>query len=148
MTFNLSAAEELSKMYESLQAKRDRLQEQLNEVTEDFEAVARSLRLMGAPTPAMSNLDLKDMTQIEALVAKAKANDNLLVVKTARRLMMKAGLFPIPKNASSMLFTAISRSGKFKAVPDNKGKYELIETAQPAKSIIFNLGEPTPKISA
>jgi len=71
MTFNLSAAEELSKMYESLQAKRDRLQEQLNEVTEDFEAVARSLRLMGAPTPAMSNLDLKDMTQIEALVAIA-----------------------------------------------------------------------------
>jgi hypothetical protein len=148
MTFNLSAAEELARMYENLQAKRDRLQEQLDEVTKDFEAVAHSLKLMGAPTPGMSNLDLSNMTHIEALIAIAKANDNLLVVKTARRLMNKASLFKNPRNASSVLFTAINRSGKFKAVPDSKGKYELIDQEKPAKSLVLHLGEPGPKTSA
>ena len=151
MTVNFSAAEELARMYENLQAKRDRLQEQLDEVTKDFEAVAHSLKLMGAPTPGMSNLNLSNMTHLEALIAIAKANDNVLVVKTARRLMNKAGLFKNPQNASSVLFTTISRSGKFRAVPDSKGKYELVEQEKqdkPVSKLVFHLGEPIPKVPA
>jgi len=104
------------------------------------------LKLMGLPTPGMANIDLSDKTHLEALISIAKANNNILVVKAARRLMTKAGLFTNPKNASSVIFTAISRSGKFKPVPESKGKYELIEQEKPAK-LVFHLGDPVAKVS-
>lgn len=125
MSFNLHAAEEIAKLYDRLQTKRDKLKEQLLEVEKEFEAVATTLKLMGLPTPGMSNIDLHGKTHIEALIEIAKANDNILVVKTARRIMTRAGLFTNPKNSSSVIFTAISRSGKFKAT-DTKGRYELL----------------------
>jgi hypothetical protein len=125
MTLSLHVADEVSKLYEKLQIKRDKLKEQLADVEKEFEAVSTTLKLMGLPTPGMSNLSLAGKTHLEALVEIARANGNILVVKTARRLMTRAGLFGNPKNASSVLFTAISRSGKFK--PLQKGKYELVE---------------------
>ena len=125
MTQFIHVADEVSKLYEKLLIKRDKLKEQLDEVEKEFVAVSTTLKLMGLPTPGMSNLTLAGKTHLEALIEIAKANDNLLVVKTARRLMTRAGLFRNPKNASSVIFTAISRSGKFK--PLSKGKYELIE---------------------
>jgi hypothetical protein len=125
MSQNLQVSDEVSKLYEKLQVKRDKLQEQLKEVEKEFEAIATTLKLLGLPTPGMSNLNLAGKTHLEALIEIAKANNGTLVVKTARRLMTRANLFGNPKNASSVLFTAISRSGKFK--PLSKGKYELLE---------------------
>jgi hypothetical protein len=124
MNANLRISDEVSKLYEKLQIKRDKLKEQLDEVEKEFEAVSTTLKLMGMPTPGMSNLSLAGKTHLEALIDIAKANGNVLIVKAARRLMTRAGLFKNPKNASSVLFTAISRSGKFKQL--SKGKYELI----------------------
>lgn len=131
MNTNLHISDEVSRLYEKLLIKRDKLREQLKEVDEEFTAVSTTLKLMGLPTPGMSNLDLSGKTHLEALIDIAKANNNILVVKTARRLMTRAGLFSNPKNASSVLFTAISRSGKFK--PLHKGKYELIEQKEEPK---------------
>lgn len=125
MSQNLHVADEVSKLYEKLLIKRDKLKEQLSEVEKEFEAVHTTLKLMGLPTPGMSNLSLAGKTHLEALVEIAKANGGLLVVKMARRLMTRANMFTNPKNASSVLFTAISRSGKFQSI--GKGKYELIE---------------------
>src|SRR5713101_9487761 len=116
MTQFIHVADEVSKLYEKLLIKRDKLKEQLDEVEKEFVAVSTTLKLMGLPTPGMSNLTLAGKTHLEALIEIAKANDNLLVVKTARRLMTRAGLFRNPKNASSVIFTAISRSGKFKSL--------------------------------
>lgn len=131
MTQFIHVADEVSKLYEKLLIKRDKLKEQLNEVEKEFEAVSTTLKLMGLPTPGMSNLTLAGKTHLEALIEIAKANGDVLVVKTARRLMTRAGLFGNPKNASSVIFTAISRSGKFK--PLSKGRYELME--QPAIAV-------------
>lgn len=125
MSANLHVSDEVSKLYEKLQVKRDKLREQLAEVEKEFEAVSTTLKLMGLPTPGMSNLELAGKTHLDALIAIARANNGLLVVKTARRLMTRAGLFKNPKNASSVLFTAISRSGKFES--EGKGKYKLKE---------------------
>lgn len=130
MTQFIHVADEVSKLYEKLQIKRDKLKEQLIEVEKEFEAVSTTLKLMGLPTPGMSNIDLTGKTHLDALIAIAKANNNVLVVKTARRLMTRADLFKNPKNASSVIFTAISRSGKFE--PISKGKYRLIEQANKA----------------
>lgn len=124
MTQFIHVADEVSKLYEKLQVKREKLREQLAEVDKEFEAVSTTLKLMGLPTPGMSNLNLSGKTHLEALIEIAKANGGILVVKTARRLMTRAGLFKTPKNASSVLFTAISRSGKFKSI--GKGKYQLL----------------------
>jgi len=127
----LHVSDDVSKLYEKLQGKRDKLREQLEEAEREFEAVATTLKLMGLPTPGTSNLSLAGRTHLEALIDIARANGGILIVRQARRLMTKAGLFTNPKNASSILFTAIGRSGKFKAVA--KGKYELTETKDPAK---------------
>jgi hypothetical protein len=131
MSNNIHVSDEVSRLYEKLLMKRDKLKEQLIEVEKEFESVSTTLKLMGLPTPGMSNLTFVGKTHLEALVEIARANGNILVVKTARRLMTRAGLFGNPKNASSVLFTAISRSGKFK--PISKGRYELIEQKDASK---------------
>ena len=125
MSSNIHISDEVSHLYEQLLIKRDKLKEQLNEVEKEFEAVSTTLKLMGLPTPGVSNLNLAGKTHLEALVEIANANGGVLIVKTARRLMTRAGMFSTPKNASSVLFTTISRSGKFESI--GKGRYKLIE---------------------
>jgi hypothetical protein len=134
MSNNMHVSDEVSKLYESLLIKRDKLKEQLADVEKQFDAVATTLKLMGLPTPGMSNLNLAGKTHLKALIEIAKLNDNILVIKTARRLMTRANMFGNPKNASSILFTAVSRSGKFKAL--SKGKYELLEIKEPKMVMI------------
>lgn len=134
MNLNIHAVDEVTKLYERLQDKRDKLREQLEGVEKEFEAVSTTLRLMGQLTPAQ-NINLSGLSQLDALVAIAKANDNKLVVKTARRLMVKAGFFRSTKHASSILFTTINRSGKFER--EAPGVYKL-------KAVVgqsFNLGD-------
>lgn len=124
MSANIHVADEVSKLYEKLQIKRDKLREQLEEVEKEFAAVSTTLKLMGLPTPGLSNLDLSGKSHLEALITISKASNDVLVVKTARRLMTRAGLFKNPKNASSVLFTALSRSDRFESI--GKGKYKLL----------------------
>ncbi|MBZ5645344.1 MAG: hypothetical protein LAO19_21500 [Acidobacteriia bacterium] len=138
MTLNIHSVDEISKLYESLQGKRDRLREQLDAVEKQFDAVSTTLRLMGHLTPAQ-NINLSGLTQLDALIAIAKANDNKLVVKTARRLMVKAGYFKSTKHASSILFTTINRSGKFDR--ESPGVYRL--RAIPPVHQTINLGDAT-----
>ncbi len=125
MSTNLHVSDEVSRLYEKLLIKRDKLKEQLTEVEKEFEAVATTLKLMNLPIPGASNINLVGKTHLEALIDIAKANGGVLVVKMARRLMTRANLFTNPKNASSVLFTAISRSGKFESI--GKGKYRLLD---------------------
>lgn len=132
MTGHKQAADEVSKLYEKLLSRRDKLREQLVEVEKEFEAVSTTLKLMGQPTPGLYNLDLSGKTHLEALIAIAKANDNILIVKTARRLMGRAGLFKTAKNASSILFTAINRDSRFSRL--EPGKYQFVEQKEAPKS--------------
>ena len=139
MTQFIHVADEVSKLYEKLQIRRDKLKEQLDEVEKEFTAVSTTLKLMGLPTPGMSNLTLTGRTHLDALIEIAKANNGILIVKTARRLMARANMFTNPKNASSVLFTAISRSGKFESM--GKGKYKLIEQRDAPKTAPLPLPE-------
>jgi predicted RNase H-like nuclease (RuvC/YqgF family) len=120
-----SAAEQLNKMYEERKAKLERLQNQLTEAQKELEAIGTTLKLMGYMAPSSTlGLDLSGMTQIKALIAIARANGGVLTVKTARRMMLKAGMFTNPKNSSSILFTTISRSKRFEKI--ESGKYRLL----------------------
>lgn len=120
-----SAFEELTKLYEKLQAKRDKLREQLASADKEFEAVSTTMRLVGQGNRLVNLVNVEGMAHLEALTAIAKANNNTLSTRTARRIMEKAGLFKTAKNASSIIFTAINRSGRFER--ESSGVYRLIE---------------------
>jgi hypothetical protein len=137
MAVNISGAD-IAKFLEQLGAKRERLRQQLEEVEREYDAVALTMKLMGQPTQSALNVNLSNETQLGALIAIAKANDGLLIVKAARRLMTKAGMFKTPANASSIIFTAISRSNRFEKA--GKGKYKLLP--EQAKPELFQM--PTP----
>jgi hypothetical protein len=143
MSGNIQSSEDVARLYERLLEKRDKLRVQLQEAETEFAAVATTLKLMGQPTPGVFGLDLRGMTHLEALVAIAKANDNILVAKQARKLMTRAGMFANSKHASSALFTAINRSGRFRR--QSPGKYELIEPKEMPKPSL--IPEPVPGTS-
>lgn len=124
MATSNQAIEELTRLYEKLQAKRDRLREQLESAEREFEAVSTTMRLVGQGSPTVNLVNIEGMTQLQALIAIARANNNRVSVRTARRMMEKAGLFKNAKNASSVLFTTINRSGKFER--ESSGVYRLV----------------------
>lgn len=130
---------DIAKLFEQLTAKREKLRSQLEEVEKEYEAVALTMKLMGQPSQkSLLGLDLSNKTQLEALIAIAKANGGILAVKAAKRAMIKAGMFKTPKNAASIIFTAITRSKRFQKL--GAGRYSLLP--EQAKLEPFPL--PTP----
>jgi len=123
-----SALEELTRLYEKLQAKRDKLKEQLQDAEREFDAISTTMRLLGQGSPTINIVNVEGMSHLEALVAIAKANNNRVSVRTARRLMEKAGLFKNPKNASTVLYTTITRSEKFER--ESAGVYRLLPESE------------------
>src|SRR5579859_6082153 len=89
----------LNKLYEERRSKCARLRQQLLDAERELEAVGTTLRMLGFVAP-IGTLDLSEMTQIGALIAIANANGGVLTVKSARRMMIKAGMFKSPKNAA------------------------------------------------
>jgi hypothetical protein len=128
MSGNKQAIDELMKVLEKLQIKRDRLKEQLTEAEKECDAISAALRVLGHTS---IDVDLSGMKQMEALVAIAKANNDELSVKAARRQMSRYGLFKNSDNASSIIHTAITRSGKFERV--RSGVYRLLPETETMK---------------
>src|SRR5467141_3504474 len=138
MSTNVSGAD-IAKLFEQLGAKREKLRSQLEELEKEYEAVALTMKLIGQPSQkSLVGLDLSNKTQLEALIAIAKANGGILAVKSARRVMVKAEMFKTPKNAASIIFTAIMRSKRFQRL--GSGRYALLP--EQAKQEPFQM--PTP----
>jgi hypothetical protein len=123
MAITTTSGTDLAKMLEQIVIKRDRLRQQLADAEREYDAVALTMKLAGHIVQTGAKLDFSNMTQLGALIAIAKANSGILVVKIARRMMAKAGMFKNPDNASSIIFTAIHRSNQF--VKLQSGKYRL-----------------------
>src|SRR2546423_570129 len=124
MPTNVSGTD-IAKLFEQLGAKREKLRSQLEEVDKEYEAVALTMKLIGQPSQkSLVGLDLSNKTQLEALIAIARANGGVLAVKSAKRAMVKAGMFKTPKNAASILYTAIMRSKRFQKL--GSGRYGLL----------------------
>ena len=123
--------EDIAKLVGRLQAKRDKLQGQLEEVQRQLDSASTTYELLGKNRMVSSSFvypteaSLQGKTQLDALIAVAEANDNHLVVKKARRALIRAGLIKNTKNASSIIFTAINRSGRFQR--ESPGVYKLVE---------------------
>jgi hypothetical protein len=127
--------EELHGLKKVLYQKVERLRGELRAAEEELRAVTTTLQLLTkgrgreeqeieAKVEAFIH-ELHGLTQVEALIKLAKANDNRFKSREAKRILLAAGLIRSRKNAANILFTTIQRSERFKRIAP--GEYELIQ---------------------
>ena len=125
---------ELANLIGQLCNQRKELQQRLDELDKQLEAVETTVHLLRYGKSGRSYTDksliseLRGKTHIDALLTIAGKNNNRLKATEAKRLMIEAGLIRNPKTALSMLYTIINRSGKFERV--RPGEYRLIDVQQ------------------
>ncbi len=128
--------EDVARLVERLQTKRDKLQGQLEEIQKQLDCASTTYELLGknrlVSSAVVTPVDLHGKTQLDALVSIAEANGNRLVVRKARRILVRVGLIKTAKNASSIIFTAINRSGRFQR--EAPGIYKLVEQKKQSES--------------
>jgi len=127
---------ELTELQDKLKNKYDYHRKQLEQVESDLLVVTRALELLEdkgtrkqEEYPIIPPALLKDMTQLDALKAIARANNGKFYVKEAKQLLVAAGLVENPKNVSSIVHTLIERSDAFQRV--RRGLYRLVEEEKP-----------------
>jgi len=127
--------DELSSLIVKLRHERDEVVKQLNELDEQILAVETTISLyrkagkIQEPEAYKSIVpELEGRTLIDALKHIASRSGGSLKVTDAKRLMSEAGLIRNPKNALSMLYTIMSRSGEFERIAP--GEYRLIGQVQ------------------
>jgi hypothetical protein len=107
-----------------------KLRDRLKQAEERVAALALTIQLLdnSPSTTAEDNpyiKEFKGMTQVAALVKIARDNGtNRFKLQDAKKLLLEAGLIRSKKNASTILFTTIQRSGRFRRVAP--GEYEVI----------------------
>lgn len=133
--------EELLKMLNKLQVEKKKILNRLDELKKEINAVETTLQLIGYKEKDKTMLStyeelvtkLKEkrkknkMTQIEALIEIAHiiGEENKFKIRYAKQIMINAGFFANPKNAYSILYTIMDRSGKFEKI--EPGVYKPIE---------------------
>jgi hypothetical protein len=131
-----SKYEELELIKAKLSEKIRRMRVELNNAEEALHAVSLAINVWKREgSAAASRVELnpqlrefRGLTQVEALIKIAKDSGiNRFKLKEAKKTLIEAGLVKNPKNANTILFTAIQRSEKFKRVAP--GEYELIVKA-------------------
>jgi hypothetical protein len=125
---------ELDALIQRLQASETRLTERLNEVRKNLDAAktTRSLLRQGETrerdvesTSSVLIRELVGKTQLEAMEYIARKNENRLRISTAKNLLVKAGLMKgNKKNFYNILYTILTRSGRYKRIAP--GEYELL----------------------
>ena len=127
--------DELTRLIVDLRRKRADVERQLIELDEQLEAVETTINLyrkagkIHEPEVYKSIVpELQGRTHIDALQYIASRSGGHLKVTDAKRLMSEAGLIRNPKNALSMLYTIINRSGKFERIAP--GEYRLLSHVQ------------------
>lgn len=116
-----------------LEAARDRFSKRLDDIARQLNSVSETIDLIGgnASQKGASSVDLhvspdevREMTQLQALIHIAEKNNGRLRVAPARLLIVKAGIMKAGKNASNVLFSAIDRSERFERI--KRGVYKLL----------------------
>ncbi len=126
-----STLDELSGLIGKLRNERDKVEKELAKIDEQISAVELTISILRKTVilqepEAYRNIvsELRGKTQLEALIHIASKSGGQFRVIDAKRLMSEAGLIKNPKNALSMLYTIIARSGKFERIAS--GEYKLL----------------------
>jgi hypothetical protein len=124
-------ANDLSNLLGQLYAEREDAERKLHDIEEKLQAVETTMKLLrgNGTSPEANKYDIlvseiKGKHQLEALQHIANNHKGTLIVKAAKPLMLEAGLIRNPKNALSIIYTLINRSGRFEKV--SPGKYRLL----------------------
>lgn len=130
-----SILSELSRLMADLRREREEIGENLARIDDQIRSVEVTMNLYRKTgkthEPAVYKTlasELQGKTQLQALIHIASKTNGRLKVVDAKRVMLEAGLIRNPKNALSMLYTIISRSGKFEKT--SPGKYRLVTPEQ------------------
>lgn len=131
---------DLSKIIKKLQEEKKRILNRLNEINKEIRAVETTLKLIGSRGNGKSVLlaheelinDLRnrrsELSQLKALIEIADIigdKNNKFRMAEAKNIMVEAGFFENPKNASAILYTIMDRSRKFEKI--EPGVYKPIE---------------------
>ena len=143
--------DELSRLIDSLYRERDKTQNRLEQVADEIRAVEQTIdiyrrkgnRLPQEPLPNVKTSELQGLSQLDALILIAERHGKRFKVTPVRRLMVDAGLFKNPQNASGALHTLIQRSGRFEKI--NKGEYRLIATHPVSATASVNIESRGPE---
>jgi len=125
--------DQLIALRERLQARKTKAGQRFAELEKQVEAVTVTINLLKrGEEPEESNAgvaarELQDMTQLQAIIYIAQHNDNRVRIVDAKKLLTKAGIMKLTKNSYGVLYTVITRSGRFKRC--GPGEYELLPEA-------------------
>jgi hypothetical protein len=114
---------------ERLNERCARVEREHQEAEDDRQAIARTIAILTRrPARASADLnvqpeDLVGMTQEQAVVHVAEQGNGVLRSGPTKNLLLRAGLIANPKNAASILYTLLQRSGRFEQV--HRGEYRL-----------------------
>jgi hypothetical protein len=122
--------EELEEIKTELAEQVEKLRSQLKMAEARLAAIVLTIEVWKSKSSAKaieSNplvKELRGMTQVQALIHLAKHNgNNRFRISEAKKILMEAGVVKSKKNASTILFTTIQRSGKFVRVAP--GEYSV-----------------------
>ncbi len=126
--------DELVGLIVRLRNRKAEIEAQLSSLEAQISAVETTLKLLRDDKgPNLSQMnsafisELHNKSLIEALIAIANKSENRLIVKEAKRLLIQAGLISNAKNALSILYTTISRSGRFEKIKPGEYKVKDVE---------------------
>ena len=125
----MTELDQLTALRDQLQSQTNKLAQKLAEAQEKLKAVTLTLSLLRTDegedeTNDIPLRELHGMTQIEALIHLARANNNRVKTADAKRLLTAAGVMRDTKNSYGILYTVINRSGRFRRA--DRGEYELL----------------------
>jgi regulator of replication initiation timing len=134
---NQQTDNEQNKLYElmtNLRKQRAACEHQLKQIDENLQAVIKTVNLLKLPDVEIKNhVSEPDIhavegktTQIEAIIALARNNNGIVNTSSAKSFLIKSGLMKNTKNASTIIYTNITRSGKFERI--TPGQYRLLDT--------------------
>jgi hypothetical protein len=130
---SMTLSTELDRLKRTLTQRVERLRKELQEAEDNFNSVARTIKLLGEePVSSFSGIwddtylrGFEGLTQVQALIKLAtESGKNRFKIAEAKSLLLAAGLIKSKKNASNILHNTIQRSERFKRVA--VGEYELI----------------------
>lgn len=113
----------------SLHAQEKEIEEQLTQVRSNIDAAQLVLSLLreqrGLPAHPGDPLveRVRGMTHMQALITIADANDGVVRVREAKRILLQSGLKKNPKTAAQGITSALVRSDRFEHT--GKGEYTL-----------------------
>ena len=120
----------LTEHLNQLEAKRHRLVQEVDKEIEHVNATIASLKHTDSPhepehpsAPEFSVTKIRNMTQVQALLAIAKHYNGVIRAQEAKRLLIRAGVMRETKNSTNIIHAVILRSEKFERI--RPGEYRL-----------------------